>query len=120
MTGEVISGETRDPLLGVNIAVQNTDIGTTTDLYGQYVLEGISPQDILVFTYIGYQDEEVAIDGRGVIDLVLTPQALSGEDVVVIGYGTVQRRDITSSIFSLKEGSFTQGAVTDIQALLQA
>lgn len=120
MTGEVISGETRAPLLGVNIAVQNTDIGTTTDLDGQYVLEGISPQDILVFTYIGYQDEEVAIDSRGVIDIVLTPQALSGEDVVVIGYGTVQRRDITSSIFSLKEGSFTQGAVTDIQALLQA
>ncbi|MCH7859666.1 MAG: SusC/RagA family TonB-linked outer membrane protein [Candidatus Marinimicrobia bacterium] len=119
MTGEVISGETRDPLLGVNIAVQNTDIGTTTDLYGQYVLEGISPQDILVFTYIGYQDEEVAIDGRGVIDLVLTPQALSGEDVVVIGYGTMQRRDITSSIFSLKEGSFTQGNNTDLQSMLQ-
>ena len=51
VTGEVISGETRAPLLGVNIAVQNTDMGTTTDLYGQYVLDGVSPQDILTFTY---------------------------------------------------------------------
>ncbi len=119
VTGEVISGETRAPLIGVNIVVQNTTTGTTTDLYGQYVLEGISPQDILVFTYIGHQVEEVAIDGREVIDVVMTPQALSGEDVVVIGYGTQQRRDITSSIFSLKEGSFTQGQNTDIESLLQ-
>ncbi len=120
VTGEVISGETRAPLIGVNIIVQNTTTGTTTDLYGQYVLDGISPQDILVFSYIGHLVEEVAIDGREVIDLVMSPQALSGEDVVVIGYGTQQRRDITSSIFSLKEGSFTQGNNTDLQTMLQA
>ena len=120
VTGQVISGENRASLHGVNIVVQGTDMGAITDTYGLYVLEDVSPQDVLVFSYIGYQVEEISIGGLGEINVVMTPQALSGEDVVVIGYGTQQRRDITSSIFSLKEGSFTQGAGSDAQALLQA
>lgn len=120
VTGHVISGENRAPLHGVNIVVQGTEMGTVTDAYGLYVLEDVSGEDILVFSYIGYQMEEAPIDGREVIDIVMTPQALSGEDVVVIGYGTTQRRNLTSSIFSLKAGSFTQGATNDLQSLLQA
>lgn len=120
VTGHVISGENRAPLHGVNIVVQGTGMGTVTDAYGLYVLEDVSVEDILVFSYIGFQVEEAPIDGREVLDVVMTPQALSGEDVVVIGYGTTQRRNLTSSIFSLKEGSFTKGATNDLQSLLQA
>ncbi|MCH7521686.1 MAG: TonB-dependent receptor, partial [Candidatus Marinimicrobia bacterium] len=87
---------------------------------GHFELEVASPQDVLVFAYIGYQVAEIPINGRGVVDVVLTPQAIAGQELVVIGYGTQQRRDITSSIFSLKEASFTQGAITDVQSLLQA
>ncbi|MCH7573801.1 MAG: TonB-dependent receptor [Candidatus Marinimicrobia bacterium] len=114
------SNETRAPLLGVNIVVQNTSVGTTTDQDGHYELDAVSPDAVLVFTYIGFTDQEVAVGNQLVIDVALTPQALPGEELVVVGYGTQQRRDITSSIFSLKEGSFTQGAVTDVTTLLQA
>ncbi|MFQ6615344.1 MAG: SusC/RagA family TonB-linked outer membrane protein [Fidelibacterota bacterium] len=120
VSGRVISSEDRDPLIGVNIVVAGTDMGTTTDSDGRYLLDGVSPDATLVFSYIGYQTEEISVAGRQEIDVVMTPQALPGEELVVIGYGTQQRRDITSSITSLKEGSFTQGATTDIQSLLQA
>ena len=119
VAGQVISGD-GDPLIGVNITVQGTDMGTTTDMDGRYVLKDVSPQGTLVFSYIGYQEQEAPIDGRRVIDLVMIPQVLFGEDVVVIGYGTQLSRDVTGAISSLKEGSFTQGANADFQSLLQA
>lgn len=120
VTGEVISGETGDQLLGVNIVVKGTGIGTTTDSDGRYVVNTTSPQDILVFSYIGFQDEEIAIDSRTVINLAMTPEAVIGEDVVVIGYGSQLRRDVTGAISSLKERSFTKTANADFQNLLQA
>ncbi|MEE9166679.1 MAG: TonB-dependent receptor [Candidatus Neomarinimicrobiota bacterium] len=120
VSGRVISGENRAPLIGVNIVIQGTTMGATTDIEGLYVLEDVPSDAILVFSYIGFGTEEVPVGGREVVDLIMTPQALSGEELVVIGYGTQQRRDVTSSISSLKEGSFTQGAGTDLQSLLQA
>jgi hypothetical protein len=117
--GKVISGEDRTPLLGVNIVVKNTTRGTTTDDEGRYTLENVSPQDTLVFSYIGFQSHVASARGREVIDVVMTPQAVAGEAVVVIGYGTQERRDVTSAISSLSDFNFTQGAVRDHQFLLQ-
>ena len=120
VTGRVISGENREPLIGVNISVKGTSLGTITDSDGRYELNVPSPQEVLIFSYIGYRMEEISIDGRKVVDVVMAPQAIAGEDVVVIGYGTQQRKDVTSSISSLKESGFTQGTNTDLQSLLQA
>jgi iron complex outermembrane receptor protein len=69
--------------------------------------------------YIGYQRAEVAVRGRASVDVVMTPQALAGEELVVIGYGTQERRDVTSAISSLSDFNFTQGAIRDHQFLLQ-
>lgn len=120
VTGRVINREARAPLLGVNIVVKNTEMGTTTDNDGRYVLEKVSPKDTLVFLYIGYQREEVSVGDRKVIDIIMTPQAVAGEEVVVVGYGTQIRKNITSSISSLDEHAFTRGAISDPQTLLQA
>jgi iron complex outermembrane receptor protein len=117
--GRVISAEDRVGMLGVNILVKHTTRGTTTDDDGRYELETTSSQDTLVFTFIGYQRSEIALRGRDVLNVTLTPQALAGEEVVVIGYGTQQRKDVTSAISSLSDFSFTQGAIRDHQFLLQ-
>jgi iron complex outermembrane receptor protein len=117
--GKVISGEDRTPLLGVNIVVKNTTRGTTTDEEGRYTLENVTPQDTLVFSYIGFQSHVASARGRDVLDVVMTPQAVAGEAVVVIGYGTQERRDVTSAISSLSDFNFTQGAIRDHQFLLQ-
>ncbi|MGI0015294.1 MAG: carboxypeptidase-like regulatory domain-containing protein, partial [Nitrososphaera sp.] len=119
VSGKVISGEDRTPLLGVNVVVKNTTKGATTDNDGKFVVENVSPQDTLVFSYIGFQREQTPIRGRDVINLTLTPQAVAGDAVVVIGYGTQQRRDITSAVSSLQDFAFNQGATTDPQNLLQ-
>ncbi|MFQ5641014.1 MAG: carboxypeptidase-like regulatory domain-containing protein [bacterium] len=120
VTGRVIDAETRDPMLAVNIVVKNTERGTTTDKDGQYTLENLSPQDVLVFRFIGYQIQEMTIGSREKIDVLMTPEAIAMEELVVTGYGTQVRRNVTVAISSLDEHSFTQGDVRDAQSLLQA
>ncbi|MDZ7359680.1 MAG: TonB-dependent receptor [candidate division KSB1 bacterium] len=120
ISGRVISGEDKSPLLGANVLVKNTTRGTTTDQDGRFVLDGVTPTDVLVVTYIGFIKQEVTVGNRQTIGITMTPQALPGEAVVVIGYGTQQRRDITSAVSSLQDYAFNQGVTTDPQNLLQA
>ena len=120
VSGTVSSADDGSMLVGVNIVVKNTDTGTTTNENGAFVLEGVSANDVLVLSYIGYETAEVAVSGRAVIEVTLVSTVIAGEDVVVIGYGTQSRRDVTGAISSLKEGSFTKGTNTDLQSLLQA
>ena len=120
VSGTVSSADDGSMLVGVNIVVKNTDTGTTTNENGAFVLEGVSANDVLVLSYIGYETAEVAVSGRAVIAVTLVSTVIAGEDVVVIGYGTQSRKDVTGAISSLKEGSFTKGAITDLQSLLQA
>ena len=120
VSGTVSSADDGSILVGVNIVVKNTDTGTTTNENGAFVLDGVSANDVLVLSYIGYETAEVAVSGRAVIAVTLVSTVIAGEDVVVIGYGTQSRKDVTGAISSLKEGSFTKGAITDLQSLLQA
>ncbi|HIB74043.1 MAG TPA: TonB-dependent receptor [Candidatus Marinimicrobia bacterium] len=120
VSGTVSSADDGSMLVGVNIVVKNTDTGTTTNENGAFVLEGVSANDVLVLSYIGYETAEVAVSGRAIIEVTLVSTVIAGEDVVVIGYGTQSRRDVTGAISSLKEGSFTKGTNTDLQSLLQA
>jgi len=120
VSGTVSSADDGSILVGVNIVVKNTDTGTTTNENGAFVLEGVSANDVLVLSYIGYETAEVAVSGRAIIEATLVSTVIAGEDVVVIGYGTQSRRDVTGAISSLKEGSFTKGTNTDLQSLLQA
>lgn len=120
VSGRVISGEGREPLLGVNLLVKGTSRGTTTDQDGRYALDNLSASDVLVFSYLGHLKQEVTVGNRQTIDVIMTPQAIAGEEVVVIGYGTQQRKDITSAVSSLQDYAFNQGATTDPQNLLQA
>ena len=120
VTGKVISGEDRGPMLAVNIVVKGTNMGAATDNDGRYSLPNVSSNAVLVFTFIGYQRKEVTVGSQTEINVTLTPQAIAGEELVVTGYGTQKRHDVTSAISSLNEHAFTQGASTDPQNILQA
>jgi len=120
VTGRVIAGDDRSPMLGANIVVMGTNMGTSTDNDGRYVLEDVPPQATLVFLFIGYQKQEIPINVQDVIDVVMTPEAIAGEELVVTGYGTQVRRNLTVAISSLDEHAFTRGATVDAQQLLQA
>lgn len=101
ITGRV-TDERGDPLPGVNITIKGTTIGTTTDINGQYALFISAANPVLVFSFIGYGIQEIVVAGRTVIDLTMQPEVSALEEVVVIGYGTVKKSDLTGSVASIK------------------
>lgn len=101
VTGTVIDASTNEPLPGVNIVVEGTQQGVVTDSKGYYSIVVPSSASVLVFSYIGYNQEKAEVLGRGVIDMGLVQDIRSLEEVVVIGYGTREKKDITTSISTL-------------------
>lgn len=106
--GTVTDQADGSPLPGVNILIKGTSRGTSTNVDGQYSLQVRSPQDTLVFSYIGYQSQEVPVNGRNTIDVQLQTQTLTGQELVVVGYGTQSRRDVTGSISSVNGEDINQ------------
>lgn len=102
ITGQVTDLATGETLPGVNILVKGTTIGTVTDIAGNYRLTAPDDAETLVFSSVGYTSEEVAINGRSVIDLPMSPDIQSLSEVVVVGYGTVKKSDLTGSVASVK------------------
>lgn len=98
VSGTVIDASTSESLPAVNILIQGTTRGTTSNADGEYEITVESSADTLVFSYVGFESQEVPIEGRSEIDVSLQPVALVGEDVVVVGYGTQQREDVTGSV----------------------
>ncbi|WP_455669060.1 SusC/RagA family TonB-linked outer membrane protein [Phocaeicola sp.] len=105
-----VSDENGEPLIGVNILIKGTTNGTITDINGTYEINASSDATLL-FTYIGYTDKEVQVKKQSVINVIMKDDSQSLEEVVVVGYGTVKKRDLTGSVSSigsdkLKERSF--------------
>ncbi len=86
---------------GVSVLVKGTMTGTVTDFDGNYSL-GVEPQGTLVFSFVGFTTEEVPVEGRTVVNVLMKPQAFDVEEVVVVGYGTQKVKDLTSSITTVK------------------
>jgi TonB-dependent starch-binding outer membrane protein SusC len=107
------------PLPGVNVFVKGTSTGTVTDTEGNYSISA-SPDGTLVFSYIGYVTEEVAINGRSIIDMGLLADIQSLSEVVVVGYGTQRRVETTGAIASVKSAEITQMPVVNVAQGLQA
>ncbi len=93
VTGTVSDASSGETLPGVNIAIKGTTQGTSTDNEGNYELTVPSLQDTLVFSFIGYESQTVAINSRTTIDVSLEPSVYSGEEMVVVGYGTQRKSD---------------------------
>lgn len=111
--------ETNAPLPGVNVVVKGTTIGTTSDKDGKFSLTVAEGTETLIFTFIGYAPQEVAINNQTQINVTLKADMTSLEEVVVIGYGTQSKQDLTSSVASVKSENFVKGNVLDAGQLLQ-
>lgn len=99
--GKVTSTE-GEALPGVNVVLQNTTIGTVTDIDGNYSISITEPDAILVFSFIGYATREIAVNNRSIIDVVLEEDIEQLDEVVVIGYGTVRKSDLTGAVSTVK------------------
>ena len=99
--GKVVS-ENDEPIPGVNILVKGTQRGTVTDVNGDYVLNAPDDATTLIFSSIGFATEEVAIEGRSVIDLTMKPDLQTLSEVVVVGYGTQEKVNLTGAVGTAK------------------
>jgi TonB-linked SusC/RagA family outer membrane protein len=119
VTGLVTSAEDGDGLPGVNVIVKGTSQGTVTDLDGRYNLEVPGQEAILVFSSVGFVQEEVLVGNQAVIDLSLMPDLTQLDELVVIGYGTQKKSDLTGSVSSLSMEEFSSVPVGSVDQMMQ-
>ncbi|WP_396603006.1 SusC/RagA family TonB-linked outer membrane protein [Algibacter sp. R77976] len=118
ITGTVTEQSTSIPLPGVNVVIKGTSTGTATDFDGNYRIEA-NNGDIIVFSYIGYQSQEVTYSGQSKLNVQLTEDTSQLEEIVIIGYGSVKKEDLTGAVEVISAKDFNQGAVVSPDQLLQ-
>ncbi len=119
---QTVSGTVSDnlgPLPGANVLVKGTTIGTQTDFDGNYTLLDAGSDAILVFSYIGYKTAEAAVDGQDTIDITLEQDASKLDEVIVTGYGTQTRGEITGAVATVEMADAVKLPVQNAAELLQ-
>ncbi len=119
VSGVVTEKSTGEPLIGVNIVIKGTLLGTVSDTGGKYMLTSVPMDATLVFSNIGMKTIEEPVNGRSTINVVLAEDVRSIEDVVVIGYGSAKKRDLTGSIFSVKASDIADRPSSNILSSVQ-
>ena len=118
VSGVVTASDNGQPLPGVSVALQGTTRGTTTDADGRYTLD-VTAGATVVFSFIGYQARPVKVGNQSKLDVVLEPGADQLDEVVVVGFGTQTRRDLTGSVSSVDARQLAQIPTANFQAGLQ-
>ena len=112
----VVKDNTGEPVIGANVLVKNTTNGTITDFDGNFTLNA-NKGDIVVISFIGYKTQE--LPAAVSMNVVLQDDSEVLEDVVVIGYGSVKKSDLSGSVVAIKAEEMNKGAVTSPQELMQ-
>lgn len=111
LSGIVTSRENGQPLPGVSIMIKGTNQGTSTDVDGKYTITAAGDNVVLVFSFIGFAQQELPVNGRATIDVELEPDVMSLEQVVVVGYGTQKSSRITGAIARIQAGDLEERPV---------
>ena len=96
-------------LIGANVLVKGTTIGNVTDMNGSVTLQDVPANAVLEISYIGYTTKEVPVGSQSVINVTLSEDSQALEEVVVVGYGTMEKKQVTSSVTSLSAGDMMKG-----------
>jgi iron complex outermembrane receptor protein len=118
LKGTVLDGANSGPLPGVNIIVEGSKNGTTTDFDGKFTISNIKTGDVITISYIGYKDQKITFNNQNNITITLQEDSKELKDVVVIGYGTVKKKDATGSVSTLSSKDFNKGTVVTAENLL--
>lgn len=118
-----VSGIIRDikgeAMIGVNVLEQGTSNGVITDLEGNFTMKGLSEQSILVISYIGYVQQSIPVGNQSKLTIILKENATDLDEVIVIGYGTVKKRDLTGSVASVSNETLVANPVANVAQALQ-
>jgi len=107
-----VTDDTGDALVGVNVQVKGTTTGIITGIDGKYTLQVSDNQSVIVFSYVGFLTQEITVGSRRSIDVILIEDSQLLEEVVVIGYGTVRKSDLTGSVASVSDRQFQDQPIT--------
>jgi TonB-linked SusC/RagA family outer membrane protein len=118
VTGRVTSSDDGSGLPGVNILEKGTNNGAVTDASGSYTIQVSSSNAVLVFSFVGYATTEITVGSQTTIDVSLNADVTALSEIVVIGYGQVERKDLTGSVVSISDKSFNKGVMASPQDLL--
>lgn len=117
VTGTVTSDDGSLP--GVSILIKGTTNGTETDFDGNYTIDNVSSDAVLVFSFVGYTTKEVPVNGQSTINVKLEEDAQALDEVVIVGYGSNVKKEITTAVTSVGEEEFNKGVISDATQLLQ-
>jgi len=118
VTGKVVGSEDSQAVMGVTVKVKGTSIAASTDINGDFSIEA-KPGDVLIFSYVGYQSKEATVGSTRTVNIALTATSSNLNEVVVIGYGKVQRKDLTGSIASVSAKDIVEAQPTTFDQALQ-
>lgn len=118
VTGTVLD-KNGDALIGVSIVEKGTTNGTTTDIDGKFSISVSNTNTTLIITYVGFEKQEIALNGKKDLSVTLVEDAKALDEVVVIGYGTQRKGDVTSAIASIKSEDFLAGNIQDASQLVK-
>ena len=118
ITGTVVDASSGEPLPGVNILIKGKGTGATTDLEGMYRLGEVSSSDVLLFSFIGFISKEVPVGNQTAINVSLEPDVAKLDEVVVVGYGSMEKKDLTGSVGSVDTDMLAErGSTSPMEAL---
>ena len=118
VTGVVVDG-TGEPVIGANVVVKGTTNGTITDFDGNYTIEGVSANDVLVVSYIGYLSQEIPVGSQSAINVTLKEDTQTLDEVVVVGYGVSRKKDLTGAVSVLKIDDLKDTPVSSVDQMMQ-
>ncbi len=119
ITGKVLDSKDSSPLPGVNVLIKGTGIGTSTDASGNYEINVPNESSVLVFSFVGFSSQEITVGTKSVIDVNLATDAKALTEVVVIGYGTVRKSDLTGAVATIKGEQLVDKPVPNVSQALQ-
>jgi len=108
VTGHIVD-ETGEDLIGASVAVKGTSNGSVTDFDGRFSIENAPSNGTLVISYIGFETQEVAINGQNHFEITLAEERSQLNEVVVVGYGSLAKKEISSSVVQIDKKQFNQG-----------
>jgi TonB-dependent SusC/RagA subfamily outer membrane receptor len=119
VTGTVISADNDEGLPGVNVIVKGTTTGAITDIMGNYSVTVPDENASLIFSSVGYETTEIQVGSQSVIDVTLAPDVTALEEIVVIGYGTQQKKDLTGAIVNVQAEEVEKYKPTSVSEILR-
>ena len=115
----VVTDAQGEPMPGVAVQIEGTTLGTFTDVNGRYTLEVPGADAVLAFSFVGYKHHMEPVNGRSVIDIMLEESMEALDEIVVVGYGTVRKSDVTGAVASVRADAIKNVSTTDAAAALQ-